>query len=502
MRIVAYCRVSTDKEEQKESLENQKEYFEEFAKKYGHTLVNVYPDEGISGKQIKNRAQFLKMLDDAKQHLFDMVVVKDISRFARNTVDLLNATRQLKADNIEVQFVTSNQTILGNSEFILTIFGALAQEESASLSKRVKFGKKINAQKGRVPNFIFGYDRIDNFTMQINEVEVKIIRRIFSMYVEEGYGSRKIALIFRDERVPCKDGTIRSWTPKAIRRILINETYAGVLINNKSETIDFLNGIKSPISNDKWMKHIRPELAIISQEIFDKTQLVMLERRKLYENKNPGGRQSNRYALSTLIKCEHCGYSYSRKVYKYKNTYIRWKCTGNDQFTSKFCPNNAVINEDEILLRIRQDLTYIRDNRKKYMEQLIEEYYKQQESKQDIKEKEKQIIKDIAQINKLKEKYANMYTEDIIGIAELKSKSQEFDSQKNKLSNELKNIQYILGDQKGLKELVDSIMLNINMLLEKHTWTNSELKSVVDVITVNQNGGTDINYKGISKLKV
>ena len=128
------------------------------------------------------------MMSDAELHLFDMVVVKDISRFARNTVDLLQNIRKLKALGIETQFLTANMTSMGNSEFVLTIFGALAQEESANTSKHVKFGKKINAEKGKVPNLVFGYDKIlgDYFNLAINEQEALVIKQIYDLYVNYG----------------------------------------------------------------------------------------------------------------------------------------------------------------------------------------------------------------------------------------------------------------------------------------------------------------------------
>ena len=171
MNIAAYCRVSTDKEDQLNSLEAQKEFFTEYTKRTGDNLIKLYADEGISGTKIKNRKEFLRMLADAEHGLFDMVVVKDISRFARNTVDLLQSVRKLKALGIETQFLTANMTSMGNSEFVLTIFGALAQEESANTSKRVKFGKKMNAEKGRVPNIVYGYDKTigDYFNLSVNE---------------------------------------------------------------------------------------------------------------------------------------------------------------------------------------------------------------------------------------------------------------------------------------------------------------------------------------------
>lgn len=178
MNIAVYCRVSTDKEDQLNSLEAQKGFFAEYTKRTGDTLVGLYADEGISGTKIKNRKEFLRMMKDAQQGLFDLVVVKDISRFARNTVDLLQNVRKLKALGIETQFLTANMTSMGNSEFVLTIFGALAQEESANTSKRVKFGKKMNAEKGRVPNIVYDYDKIigDYFHLTINQAEAETIK--------------------------------------------------------------------------------------------------------------------------------------------------------------------------------------------------------------------------------------------------------------------------------------------------------------------------------------
>ena len=189
MKLAAYCRVSTDKEDQLNSLEAQKQFFTEYTQRTGDVLVRLYADEGISGTKIKNRKEFLRMMKDAEHGLFDMVVVKDISRFARNTVDLLQNIRKLKSLGIETQFLTANMTSMGNSEFVLTIFGALAQEESANTSKRVKFGKKLNAEKGRVPNLVYGYDKTigDYFHLTINETEANAIRQIYQWYTPVSY---------------------------------------------------------------------------------------------------------------------------------------------------------------------------------------------------------------------------------------------------------------------------------------------------------------------------
>ena len=235
MNIAAYCRVSTDKADQLNSLEAQKEFFSEYTKRTGDTLVRLYADEGISGTKIKNRKEFLRMMSDAEHGLFDMVVVKDISRFARNTVDLLQNVRKLKSLGIETQFLTANMTSMGNSEFVLTIFGALAQEESANTSKRVKFGKKMNAEKGRVPNIVYGYDKTigDYFNLAINKEESKVVQQIYKWYTEEGYGAAKIANMLNEKGYKTKRNC--KWSQNATCRILTNEIYTGKIINGKQE---------------------------------------------------------------------------------------------------------------------------------------------------------------------------------------------------------------------------------------------------------------------------
>lgn len=147
MNIAAYCRVSTDKEDQLNSLEAQKKFFAEYTKQTGDNLIRLYADEGISGTKIKNRKEFLRMMSDAEHGLFDMVVVKDISRFARNTVDLLQNIRKLKALGIETQFLTANMTSMGNSEFVLTIFGALYSGRKCKYLKARQVRKENQRRK-------------------------------------------------------------------------------------------------------------------------------------------------------------------------------------------------------------------------------------------------------------------------------------------------------------------------------------------------------------------
>ncbi|MCL2773317.1 MAG: recombinase family protein, partial [Oscillospiraceae bacterium] len=371
MRIAAYCRVSTDKEEQLESLKNQKEYFTEYAEKNGHILIKLYADEGISGKQKNNRIQFMNMIADAKEHIFDMIITKDISRFARNTVDALTTIRELKEFGIEVLFLTNNQTILGNSEFIITLFSALAQEESANLSKRVKFGKNKAAENGIVPPFIYGYNRVNKYKLEINEQQVDTVRKIFDLYANNGYGCSKITNYLIDNNIPSYKGLPKYWNTKTVRRILRNEIYIGIVSNNKSEVIDFLTGKSINKNPDEWYKKEYPEIAVIEKELFIKAQRLFDNRQELYMNKSPNGRFCDKYIFSGIIKCTHCGRSFTRKSYTYKNTRIFWICPANDQHSVRKCINNFRINEDDIINYLKEYFDEILKDKNKYIESYI-----------------------------------------------------------------------------------------------------------------------------------
>lgn len=225
MNIAAYCRVSTDKEDQLNSLETQKEYFMEYAQKHEHSLVEIYADEGITGTSTKKRKEFLRMMEDAKRHKFEMLVVKDVSRLARNTVDFLESVRTLKNLGIATYFITLDKLISPQnkeSELTITIIAATAQEESGNTSKRVKFGKKRNAERGRVPNIVFGYDKTkgDYFNLSINEKEAKAIHLIFDWYINGGYGASKIAFMLNDMGIKTKRNCL--WSQHSVCGILKN----------------------------------------------------------------------------------------------------------------------------------------------------------------------------------------------------------------------------------------------------------------------------------------
>ena len=490
MKIAAYCRVSTDKADQLNSLEAQKEFFSEYTKRTGDTLVRLYADEGISGTKIKNRKEFLRMMADAEHGLFDMVVVKDISRFARNTVDLLQNVRKLKSLGIETQFLTANMTSMGNSEFVLTIFGALAQEESANTSKRVKFGKKMNAEKGRVPNIVYGYDKTigDYFNLTINEEEAKVIRQIYKWYTEEGFGGAAIANKLNEKGIKTKRNC--KWSQNATCRILSNELYTGKIINGKQEVSDFLTGQRKEKDETEWMVVERPELRIIDDETFEKAQEILRSRHDAFNMTRE--RQSNKHLFSTLIKCKECGWSFRRSVRKYKNTYIRWVCSGHNGKGADSCPNAVTIDEEELIEVLQEYFTEVLKQKKKVINYVVNEFQRVYKAKDENVEYEKELNTQLTKLQKKRQKYMDMYTDDLISREELNEKIGGMRKEIEHLENELKMVSYHLTKGEQLEAILKDTFKTIEDIADIHQMTNAQLKRIIQKIQVDKDGNVDI----------
>lgn len=498
MNIAAYCRVSTDKNDQLNSLEAQKKFFADYTARTGDNLVRLYADEGISGTKIKNRKEFLRMMDDAEQHIFDMVVVKDISRFARNTVDLLQNIRKLKSLGIETQFLTANMTSMGNSEFVLTIFGALAQEESANTSKRVKFGKRINAQNGKVPNLVFGYDKIpgDYFNLSINEQEAKTVRKIYDLYINDGYGAAKIANYLNENGIKTKRNC--RWTQNAVCRILANELYTGKIINGKEEVADFLTGKRTERDETEWMVTEKPELKIIEPQAYEQVHQIMRERSRRFKTENT--RQSSRHIFSTLIKCRECGWSFRRSVRRYKNTYIKWVCSGHNGKGADNCPNAVSVDENELIDVLQNYFANLLSKQKKVIKYVVDEFHKAYKAKDENIAYEKELKAQISRLENARQKYIDLYADDIITRAEMNEKIGGSKKELEHLNNELKIVSCHLTKEEQLGEILNNTFKEIADISDVRNMTNTQLKKIVQKIEVDKEGNVDIYLRLFSEL--
>ena len=502
MKIAAYCRVSTDKDEQIDSLIHQKEFFVEYAKRNGHELFRLYADEGISGTSLKKREEFKRLLQDAEIGLFNMVVVKDISRFARNTVDALQSIRKLKAMGISVQFLTANMDSMGESEFVLTLFSAMAQEESNNLSKRVKWGKKINAEKGRVPQRVFGYDRIDNFTLEINPEEARVVRKIFALYNEQGLGCRTISMTLNQDENKTKFGN--EWNARGVRRVLVNPLYCGVLVNHKYEIEDFLTGKQVNIPDEERFYHERPSWAIVTKETFQKAQETMESRRIKYDSGEPfrDGRYSSKHVFSTLIKCEHCGRSFTRKQYTYVNTRIYWRCVTNDQYTAEKCDNRVVLDEPKLVDELRKYFASLIEDKETFIASVLSSLDKQIPSAQNPEQARQEIeLKRKKLLNK-KERYQELYADDLISMVELKAKLADIAESLKTLEMDLLQITKSAEILSNAEQIAQYYRQEILRFLDLETVTNMDMRRIIDHISVNKNGNVRVVLKKFENMAV
>lgn len=419
-----------------------------------------------------------------------MVVVKDISRFARNTVDLLQNVRKLKSLGIEPQFLTANMTSMGNSEFVLTIFGALAQEESANTSKRMKFGKKMNAEKGRVPNIVYGYNKTigDCFNLEINKEEVVVIQQIYQWYTKEGYGAAKISNKLNERGLKTKRNC--QWSQNAVCHILTNELYAGKIINGKQEVADFLTGRRTDKDETDWMVVERSDLRIIEPETYEKAQQILQSRNKAFNIKHE--RQSNKYLFSTLIKCKECGWSFRRTVRTYKNTYVRWVCSGHNGRGADSCPNAITVDEEELIQALQEYFAEMLKQKKNVIQNVVREFQRIYKAKDENIEYEKELNQQLVKLQKTRQKYMDMYTDDMISREELNAKIGGMRKEIERLENELKMVSYHLTKGEQLEHILGNTFKAVEDITDVHQMTNEQLKQIIQKIEVDKEGNVDI----------
>lgn len=325
LQAAAYARVSTEHDDQMNSLASQKLYFTNFiCSQPGMKLSEVYYDEGISGTQTNKRAGFNQMIEDAMQGKFNLILTKEVSRFARNTVDTLYYTRKLKEAGVGVIFTMDNiDTRDADGELRLTIMASLAQEESRKTSERVKWGQKRRMEQG----VVFGRDllgyAVKDGVLSVNEEEVPAVKAIFHKYTNEGKGTHVIARELLEEGLRPK--RIQQWSNTVILRALRNEKYVGDLCQKKTYTPDYLTHKKKYNCGQEEKVYIKDHHeGIIDRDLWDRTQEELRRRSPSEEQKS---RHSNRYWCSGKICCGECGCRFiSRTKKRQAGTYRAWWC--------------------------------------------------------------------------------------------------------------------------------------------------------------------------------
>lgn len=378
-RVAAYCRVSTDSDDQANSFESQQRYFRQYIERNPDwELYEVFADEGISGTNTKKRKEFNRMIECAKNGAFDLIVTKEISRFARNTLDSIFYTRELKKHGVGVIFMNDNiNTLDGDSELRLAIMSSIAQEESRKTSERVKWGQKRQMEQGVVfGRSMLGYDVKDG-KMYINEKGAEVVRLIFHKFVDEGKGTHIIARELQEAGI--EPMRVKEWHNTVILRIIRNEKYCGDLVQKKTYTPDFLSHEKKyNRGQEKFIiikDHHEP---IISREHFNEANRILDERSLSQKDK---AKYSSRYPFSGKIKCGRCGSSYAAryKIRKDGSQYKAWRCfeavkhgrSHIDKAGNQVGCSGESIRSEEIIRILYLAFQQLNINRKKISNNLI-----------------------------------------------------------------------------------------------------------------------------------
>ncbi len=318
MRVAAYCRVSTDQDDQANSFESQQRYFREYIDRQpGWALYAIYADEGITGTSTQKRAAFNRMIHDARLHRFDWILTKEVSRFSRNILDTIAYTRDLRRLGIGVQFMTDGiHTLEPDSELRLSIMGSIAQEESRKTSARVKWGQTRRMEQGVVfGRSMLGYD-VKNGKMTVNPQGAQIVRLIFHKYVMERKGTTVIARELREAGYKTLTGST-SWRNTVILKILRNEKYCGDLKQKKTFTPDYLTHQKKYNRGEEKFVFLRDHHEpIVERGLWEEAQREIA--RRDIDGKCGAG-HGNRYPLSGKIECSACGRSFVSRSRKRKD---------------------------------------------------------------------------------------------------------------------------------------------------------------------------------------
>lgn len=509
MKVAAYCRVSTDKDSQLNSLDSQKKYFEEYIERNKEwKLVEIYYDEGISGTQTKNRAGFMRMIEDAKNGMLDLILTKEVSRFARNTVDTLSYTRDLKEYGVGVVFTIDNiDSRDADGELRLTIMASLAQEESRKTSTRVRWGQLRQMEKG----VVFGRDllgyTVKDGKLSVNEREAEIVRTIFHMYTNEGKGTHVIARELLERGM--KPKRIKLWRNTIILRVLRNEKYVGDLCQKKTITPNYLTHAKKYNRGEEEMVYLyNHHEPIISRELWDRTQE---ELKKRSPSDDRIRKHSNRYWCSGRLYCGICNERFvsRKKTRKDGSIYKSWRCFAAanhgrsklDADGNEVGCSNQQYNEDALLFVMKYCIQQIQINREQIKKEIIRDIrLLQQEGNHDTG---KVLIEtEIQKVRNKKRKLIELMLDDSISKEDAEEMKSYYDEELESLHARMevyKNDEKIRKNQAGKMEeylvALDEIMgYNI---LEETSVPEQFYREMLDKMILFPEGRVQVHLKCI-----
>lgn len=493
LRVAAYARVSTDKDDQTNSLENQKTYFKNYILDHEDwQLAEVYYDEGISGTQTKKRQGFRHMIEDAENKEIDLIVTKEVSRFARNTVDTLSYTRKLKDFGVGVIFTLDNiDTRDSDGEFRLTIMASIAQEESRKISERVKWGQKRQMEKG----VVFGRDllgyTVHHGVLAINQEEAPIIKAIFHMYTNEGKGTHVIARELSENGMRPK--RVHQWSNTVILKILRNEKYVGDLCQKKTFTPNYLTHTKKYNHREEDTVYLKDHHeAIIDRDLWERTQNELERRSPSADQKS---KHTNRYWCSGKLFCAECGNRFVSRTKRLKNgeQYKAWRCHATaahgtlkeDADGNSIGCNNNSINDKALQACMSYCISLIQSEKDSLREEILSEIALVQ--KNTVKKTDtKRIKKKIEQLEIKKRKAIDLMLDELISKEDLQAQTDWYNTEIKKLNIQLSDSLHEAKEESRQKNKLEKYIAALDNIMSADS--NNELlyKEVLDHIDIHK----------------
>lgn len=488
LRVCFYARVSTDKDEQLHSLQSQISFFNDYIRQNPNwEFIGSYIDEGISGTQVKKRENFLKMIDDAKQNKFDLILTKEISRFSRNTLDSIKYTGELLLSGVGVYFLNDNiNTILPDSELRLTLMSSIAQDEVRKLSERVSFGMKRSIDNGVVlgSSNIYGYTK-DKGKLVIDEEEAEMIRIIFNRYANTTDGLSKISKYLYDLDYKSKTGKRIDTT--ILTRIIENPKYKGYYCGNKTKVLDYRAKQKKKLNESDWItyKDYNNVPPIVSEELWNKANNKLKQRQNSFTNRKVNKVIfQNRYTYSGKIYCGYHNLTFHRSSSgKRKNNPV-WECQVYRKESLKGCSNPRVF-ELELDILFKNMFSKLLKKRNNIFDEILNEcknYLETNDSEVEIKNLESKI----SLSNNKKNKLLELVTEEYLS-------KNDYKKQVDIINEEINTYQFIINelqnnekDKNHINNKINEIKKILEKCLEDNECFSDIFNEIIDRIIVHK----------------
>ena len=493
LRVTFYARVSTDKDEQLNSLENQVQYYTELIQsKPSWTYVPGYIDEGASGTSTKKRDRFLRMISDAKAGCFDFIITKEISRFSRSTLDSIRYTQELLEHNVGVLFQNDNiNTLDSDSEFRLVVMAGVAQDEVRKLSERLKFGFRQAIKNGHVlgNDKLWGYDKKD-CVLTVNEAEAQAVRRIFDLYANQQMGIRRISQTLYEEGFTSRRGN--AFNVLTIRHILENPKYKGWYCAHKSQTVDYRSKRKVFLDAREWVMYPDPAVpAIVSEELWDRANALYKRRRQQMLSHQSAAVFHNRYPYSGRIICEAHGTSFHRQVQKsVRGEKEVWQCRIYRSKGREACPapHPRTTELDQIMARLFDLLLPDKGAVAEAVTQLILSVPPERDYGQDTRRMEAEL----SAIRARKDRLLDLSMEEALSTAEFKQRNGALNQQLLELERQMEALKAEEEKSQLTTEQLGKIRAALTEELSFQNGVNSALvTTILDHIVVKESSTRD-----------